>query len=214
MSPHVILVDAAYLDRVAFDLTVNFERMLNRRIPKADLAQWLDCIALDGGLRAGDNEVQAVFIHPSEAKELKYFSPGKFAEELDGKAFKDQLGEFTMACCPIERITTPEDMYRESFEALLLDKDIQSVMVIADFDGTTPESQHLTAKIKELCANPPQPKNQDGSPMVDANGIPLMLPRKDITLFAMQPMTGRGFSQEILGYSLLAALGISADELK
>ena len=40
-SENVILVDADYVDAVAFNLIVNFERMLNRPIPKADLAQWL-----------------------------------------------------------------------------------------------------------------------------------------------------------------------------
>ena len=37
---------------------------------------------------------------------------------------------------------------------------------------------------------------------------------KRITLFAMQPMPGGNFRQEILGYSLMNALGISADEIK
>lgn len=37
---------------------------------------------------------------------------------------------------------------------------------------------------------------------------------KEITVFAMEPQTGKGFRQEILGYSLMAALGISADELR
>ena len=50
----MMIVDADYVDRVAFDLTVNFERMLNRRIPQADLARWIDCVALDGGLREGE----------------------------------------------------------------------------------------------------------------------------------------------------------------
>jgi hypothetical protein len=36
---------------------------------------------------------------------------------------------------------------------------------------------------------------------------------KRITVFAMQPMPGGNFRQEILGYSLMAALGISADEI-
>ena len=36
-QPNVILVDADYLDAVAFDLIVNFERMIGRRIPPADL---------------------------------------------------------------------------------------------------------------------------------------------------------------------------------
>jgi hypothetical protein len=36
---------------------------------------------------------------------------------------------------------------------------------------------------------------------------------KRITVFAMQPMTGGSYRQEILGYSLMAALGISGDEV-
>ena len=37
---------------------------------------------------------------------------------------------------------------------------------------------------------------------------------KRITLFAMQPMEGGNFRQEILGYSLMSALGIKAEEIK
>lgn len=37
---------------------------------------------------------------------------------------------------------------------------------------------------------------------------------KRITLLAMQPLTGGNFRQEILGYSLMTALGIKADEIK
>ena len=59
-SENVIIVDADYVDRVAFDLTVNFERMLGRRVPKADMARWVECVALDGGLREGDHETQEV----------------------------------------------------------------------------------------------------------------------------------------------------------
>ena len=59
----MILVDADYADKVAFDLIVNFERMIGRRIPKADMARWLECVALDGGLREGQHETQVVLIH-------------------------------------------------------------------------------------------------------------------------------------------------------
>lgn len=214
MSPNVILIDAEYIDRVAFDLTVNLEPMVRRSIPKADLAAWLDCIALDGGLRPGNQEVQAVFIHPREMKALKFFDPANFAHQLDGKAFKDHLGEFTMAACPVERVTILPDFFKESFEALLLDKDIERIMVVADFDGITEESRRLTGEVKELCAHPPQPKNQDGSPMIDENGIRILLPRKNITLFTMVPMSGSGFNQEILGFSMMAALGVKSEELE
>ena len=36
---------------------------------------------------------------------------------------------------------------------------------------------------------------------------------KRITVFAMQPMTGGNFRQEMLGYSLMAALGIRSEEI-
>ena len=52
-SENVIIADADYVDHVAFDLIVNFERMIGRRILPADTARWIDCIALDGGLCEG-----------------------------------------------------------------------------------------------------------------------------------------------------------------
>ena len=66
LSETVIIVDADFLDHVAFDLIVNFERMIGRRIPQADMAQWAVCAALDGGLRPGTHETQVVLIHDAE----------------------------------------------------------------------------------------------------------------------------------------------------
>lgn len=37
---------------------------------------------------------------------------------------------------------------------------------------------------------------------------------KRITVFAMQPLVGGNFRQEILGYSLMNALGIKSEEIK
>ena len=63
MSPNIILIDAEHLDVMTFEMIVNFERMLGRRIPTADLPNWLDYIVLDSGFRPGENTFQAVFIH-------------------------------------------------------------------------------------------------------------------------------------------------------
>ena len=37
---------------------------------------------------------------------------------------------------------------------------------------------------------------------------------KRITVFSMEPIPGGNFRQELLGYSLMSALGIKADEIK
>ena len=109
-SENVIIVDAEYIDRVVFNLTVNFERMLGRRIPPADLARWIDCVALDGGLRPGEHETQVVLIHEKDSKGLENFAPSEYELSLHGKAFKDQLGEFVISAVPVEAMTTKNDL--------------------------------------------------------------------------------------------------------
>ena len=69
-SENVIIVDAAYIDKVAFNLIVNFERIIGRRIPNADLARWIDCVALDGGIREGEHETSVVLVHAKDKSKL------------------------------------------------------------------------------------------------------------------------------------------------
>lgn len=213
MAPNVLLIDAAYIDRVAAAFRQHFGAELGRELPKADLAQWLVCMALDAELVGVDADeesapesptteadVQCIFIHDREAKVMSHVTPGNFSQEIDGKAFAEpELGEFALACCAVERVTTLEELCEESLQAVLDDKKVQRVAVVYDFDGTTSESTFLTKRITKLCA-----KHAKDS----AEKTP-----KDVTLFAMQPLEGEGFAQQLLGYSLMAALGIGGDEV-
>lgn len=176
--------------------------MIGRQISKGDFPKWLDCVALDGGLRPGDHETRVYLIHPKDKTQLQHFIPCNFAEELNRKAFRDELGEFALNAYGVEDIVSPEDYFVQVFEEVLRDAACERVMVIADLDGMTDESARLAQRIKNLCANPP--KDDKGGE----------LPRKDITLFTMQPIMGRGFQQELLGYSLMAALGINGNEVQ
>ena len=187
-SENVIIADADFVDKVAFDLTVNFERMLMRRVPKADLARWIDCIALDGGIREGENEVQVVLIHNKENTELENFTPAHYKEELDGKAFKDHLGEFSINTYPVEELVSKADFIAEAAQIACSQKEVKRVMVVPDDEETYAKVRHALKRI-------------------DDEG-------KLITLFAMQPMEGGNFRQEILGYSLMSALGINGEEIK
>lgn len=187
-SENVIIADAEFVDKVAFDLTVNFERMLMRRVPKADLARWIDCIALDGGIREGENEVQVVLIHNKENTELENFTPAHYKEELDGKTFKDHLGEFSINTYPVEELVSKADFIAEAAQIACSQKEVKRVMVVPDDEETYAKVRHALKRI-------------------DDEG-------KRITLFAMQPMEGGNFRQEILGYSLMSALGINGEEIK
>ena len=183
-SENVILADADYVDKVAFDLTVNFERMIGRRIPQADMAKWLECVALDGGLREGENQTQVVLLH--KRQKMENFTPGAFAE-LDGKAFMGRLGEFLISCVKVEDLTTMDDLFIDSMQVLANAEEVKRLIVI-------PDAEHIYNKVRESLRHADDEKR--------------------ITVLAMQPMEGGNFRQEILGYSLMAALGIKANEIK
>ena len=188
-SENVILVDADYVDKVVFDLTVNFERMIGRQIPKADMAQWLECVALDGGLRPQPSDVsqqasiQVVFLH--KHLQMENFMPGSF-DELDGKAFAGPLGEFLISCVKVEDLTTMDDLFVDSMQVISNAAEVKRLIVV-------PDAEHIYNKVRE--------------------GLRHADDEKRITVLAMQPMQGGNFKQEILGYSLMAALGIKADEI-
>ena len=188
-SENVILADGDYIDRVAFNLIVNFERMLGRRIPQADIARWIDCVALDGGIREGEHETLVVLIHQKGKQGLENFMPSSY-EELNGKAFKDHLGEFAISAYPIEQTPGGEDFFTEVLELVTAQKEVKRVMVIPNLEDSI-----IYNKVREALRR------------VDDE-------EKRVTLFAMQPLTGGNYRQEILGYSLMAALGIKGQEIK
>lgn len=191
-SENVIIADADYIDKVAFDLTVNFERMINRRIQPADMAQWAVCIALDGGLREGEHETQVVLIHDKKSIAMENFRPSNYEKDLNAQAFKDdKLGEFIFASYPTEEKMVGKDEFLvEVARTVCNTKEVKRVMVI--------------------------PNSEDGDAYDQLRDMLRKVEDDDkrITLFAMQPMPGGNFRQEILGYSLMNALGISAKEIK
>lgn len=190
-SENVIVVDAEYVDRVAFNLIVNFERLLGRKIPAADMARWVDCLALDGGISPEGNpegNVSVVLIHEKGSKGFENFVPALY-NELDGKAFKDHLGEFAFSAVPVEQLTTKDDLLLDVVQSAMESKEVKRMMVVPNS-----EDGDCYDRLRQLLRRAGDDKR--------------------ITLFAMQPMIGGNFRQEILGYSLMQALGIKAAELE
>lgn len=188
-SENIIIADADYVDSVAFDLIVNFERMIGRRIPAADLARWIDCVALDGGIREGEHQTQVVLIHRKDRKGMENFMPSDYESDLNGKAFKDHLGEFMISSLPIEEIVDETDFLMEIVQAACEQPNVKRVMIVPNFekDGLYDRMRHVLQQVDD---------------------------DKRITVFAMQPLSGGNFRQEILGYSLMNALGIKSEEIK
>lgn len=182
---NVIIIDADFADRVAFDLIVNFERMLGRRIPNADMARWIDCLALDGGVREGTQQTQVALIHSRGKKRMDYFTPGGLEDELDGKAFADNLGEFAINAYSEQDIVERGQLLTDMVRLCAAAKEVKRLIIVPDETGYD-DVRHALRQAD---------------------------PDKHVTVLAMQPMPGGNFRQEILGYSLMSALGIKAEEL-
>ena len=191
-SENIIIVDGDYIDHVAFDLIVNFERMLNRRIPSADFSQWVVNIALDGRLKPGNHETQVVLLHDKKNPKLENFAPADYLKELNGQAFKDsQLGEFIInAIATGDEVTKKDDVLLDLLKTILNHEEVKRIMVVSNA-----EDSQLMSTLRSTLRD------------VDDE-------LKHITLFAMPPLEGGNFKQQILGYSLLNAMGISASEIE
>lgn len=181
---NIVIVDADHVDRVAFDLIVNFERMIGRRIPNADLPRWLDCVVLDGGVTPGSDVTQVAFVHSQGKQRLDYFTPGGLKEEIDGQAFRDHLGEFVLNTYSEESIISREDLLMDILRLAIAAKDVKRVIVVPD-DETLPLLRQALRGAS---------------------------PEKQVTVLTMTPMAGT-FRTEILGYSLMNALGIKSEEI-
>ena len=116
---------------------------------------------------------------------MENFQPGRF-EDLDGKAFQSELGEFLISCVPVEELTNMEHLFTDSLQVIANAGEVQRLMVVGN-------AEQYYNKVREALrhANPDQ----------------------HITVFSMQPMTSGNFRQEILGYSMMAALGIKSEEI-
>lgn len=191
MSENVILVDADYADYVAFQLIVQFERMLGRAIPPADLSQWVVNVALDGGLR-GDgapHETQVVLVHGHDKHRLENFRPSAYDTELNAQAFKDELlGEFLVNSVAVGEMVSKDEYLLDVIGTMVGHKDVKRLMIVPNG-----EEGSIYDEIRHLLRQAPDDKR--------------------ITVFAMQPMGGGNFRQEILGYSLMNAMGIRGEEI-
>ena len=191
-SENIIIVDADYIDHIAFDIIVNFERMLNRPILAADFSQWTVNIALDGRLKPGNHETQVVLLHDRKNPKLENFAPADYEKELNGQAFKDpQLGEFCInAIATGNEAAEKDNVLLDLLKTVLNHGEIKHIMLVPNA-----EDSHLMSTLRSTL------RNTDDE-------------LKHITLFAMQPLEGGNFKQQILGYSLLNAMGISSSEIE
>ena len=88
----VILLDAAYIDKVTGHLIDHFSKLLDRVLPRAEWALFLETLALDAGLRPEEGKetseriIQCVIVYDDWSAELNHIVPQDVAGSLDNIA--------------------------------------------------------------------------------------------------------------------------------
>lgn len=183
----VILMDAAYVDRVAGDLSWHFGEVVGRKLPKADLPVLLECLSLDGGIPLGENAIQVLFIYDKESKKMSAFQPSDLEKELNNVAFKSQLGEFALYSFEPSGMASREELFLESLKVVVDAKEVKRVIIV-------PAEEEYGDKVPAIL------NKVDG--------------KEKMTVFGMNPPAGEvAYQWEMLGFSILQSLGIKADEL-
>lgn len=183
----VMLIDAAYVDRVAGDLSRHFGEVVGRKLPKADLPVLLECLVLDSGVPVGENTLQVLFIYDEESKKMNAFQPSDLEKELNNVAFQSQLGEFALYSFEPSDMATREELFLESLKVVADAKEVKRLIVV-------PAEEEYGDKIPALL------NKVDG--------------KEKITVFGMNPPAAQvAYQWDILGFSVLESLGIKAEEL-
>ena len=183
----VILIDAVYINKVTKDLSQHFSQVIGRKLPKADLPIFLECVAMDAAIQPGENVLQVLFVYDNSQSKLDAFNPGDLKKELNDVAFKSQLGEFQL------NAFEPSDMAdRGAFF-------LEAVKLVAD-----------VKEVKHLVVVPSETEYGDKLPEIfeKVDG------KESIHVLGMNPLDPSDkFHWEMLGYAVLQALGIRSDEI-
>ena len=183
----VILIDAAYINKVTKDLSQHFGQLIGRELPKADLPIFLECVAMDAAIQPSENVLQVLFVYDKNQTKIDAFNPSDLKKELNDVAFKSQLGEFQL------NTFEPSDMADK--EAFFL----ESVRLVAD----AKEVKHLVVVPDEMEYGDKLPEIFD---KVDG--------KESIHVLGMNPLASSDkYHWEMMGYAVLQALGIRSDEI-
>ena len=183
----VILIDAAYINKVTKDLSQHFGQLIGRELPKADLPIFLECVAMDAAIQPGENVLQVLFVYDKNQTKIDAFNPSDLKKELNDVAFKSQLGEFQLNAFEPSDMADKEAFFLESVRLVADAKEVKHLVVV-------PDEMEYGDKLPEIF------DKVDG--------------KESIHVLGMNPLASSDkYHWEMMGYAVLQALGIRSDEI-
>lgn len=185
-SETVILIDSAQINKITSAKRV-FEQMTNRPLKDVDIDAMLEYFALDGGVRARDNEVQVIFIYDTDNKSLINCKPSDLAKDLNEVGYRSNLGEFLITSFSTGDVAVRQELYIETVKMLFESERAQRLILIPCMD-------EYKADIVSICE-----ENKD---------------KKEVTVLQVSDSDrSDAYKSEILLFPIMQAMGIEGNEI-
>ena len=187
LAETVIIIDAAHYNFVTSDLRRYFENRLNRKLADIEIIRLVSDLALEAGIRQGENEIQLLWVYDDQSAKLENSVPADLKIELNGVAFKNLLGEFASAGVPCSGMVTREDLFLDLLNITADSADVKRIVLF-------PNDREYTKKVHKAIEN---------------------IKEKEIIIFKIGERKDEPASCKIANalFPLLHAYGIQADEL-
>lgn len=189
---NVILIDTYWIESTIPGIIEYLARQLGQQIPSVDFIQWLQYLALDGGIRDTDNKVQIILIRPQEQGSIPCLEPTDL-KDIDGKACRTALGEFCFYCVSPEGITDNEHLFIDLMTLAIDDSHVERLLLLPHDAIYGSQIDNVLDKI--------------------ANEQPIAPLGKLIRFDMQNPQTENpvSYKRDFIGYSLMQAMKIKAE---
>lgn len=186
LSDTVMLIDAAFLDFVVTDVKKYFTSVLKRELQEVDLSQLITYLALDAAVAEGENDIQVLLAYDVYLTRFANCYPSDLKTELNGVAFKNELGEFSFASVSSEEMVSREELYLDLLSIVTDAADVKKLILISSNEEYGDRVTEALQEVKD----------------------------KEIIQFRMnEPEVQVGYRWELLAYPVMQALGIRGEEL-
>jgi hypothetical protein len=189
LDENVLLIDAYFLNALIASSKKLFEYKLNRTLKDVLIGELIDYLALDMGLRPGENKCTVIFVYDASSAVFEHCEPQDIEKELNGKGFDDNIGSFVMLGAPTDNLIKRHDLFMNIMDVILDLKEIKRV-------GLFPQGDDYDA---DVCSKLDQMKSEDLSKM-------------QLTLFGFKEEEHSNFHLSSPLFPILQALGVRGDE--
>jgi len=192
LAENVVLIDVISLNETITNVKNFFEENLKRKLDDINLDFWMAYLALDSGIREGDNHIQVLLIYDDKVDKLEHCMAPEL-KELGGMGCKNPFGEFVFSAISSEGFASREDLYLDLLQITLNSADVKR-LVLAPSNGEYGDRVHDI--LQQSLAESSQEKV-----------------KQIIRFFVEQPNQLADYKCDTLLFSLMHAFGVRNEEL-